>query len=343
VTEAPKPPALRLSLDWSLPVLFGFLVWTLSVRYFPSAFYAPGNNEYMLAGFIASLGVLLSIYFHELGHAVAARLNGLRVTRIHLYALGGMAELKHRPLLAMQEAWIAVAGPLSSLVLAAIFYLPLWKTMSPVVYSAVHLLAITNLLVGGLNLLPVYPLDGGRMIRSFFWHRRGSCIESSTPTYRVSAITLAVLSLTALLFSVAGVFPKAYWLGVWLFYLGYMAMKGKKELFRVPEPDELILLDPDTFFPKGGESEIRMFRPVFADGMLQGVTHSETVEDGFMEIRNGRFIDVSRMETWAPSLIFEADIVPVFEGDRWLGYAEAHELRFWLLNGYHARLMKKEG
>lgn len=345
-----KPSRIRITVDFSLPILFFALAWLLGFNYFPRMFYSSTPHMYAVVGLISAAGVVLSILLHEFGHAFAAKSCHLEVARIHLYALGGMAELKHRPVKASHEAWIAISGPFFSLLVAAFCWISLQLDFSPVSNLVFRFLAMTNVLLALFNLFPIYPLDGGRLMRSLIWHFSGTYAAASARTYRISAIILALLCTAGLIVLVLQMKPLVYWVAIWLFYLGYMTLRGKRELFKIPDGAELIhRMNPDLHIleikAKLAETPGLLERslvPVFADRLFAGVIHgrvlSEKTDVELLEPASGRFIDLSNVETYTPGLVFASEILPVFDENRYLGLADAHELRFWLLQGFHARI-----
>jgi Zn-dependent protease len=338
---------IPVTFDLSLPVLIAILVYAIGFRYVPVFLYA-GDVVYFGIGLLAAAGILASILFHEFGHAFAAARQGLHVRRIHLFALGGMAELQQRPLFSHQERLIALGGPAFSLLLAAFFGLPFWSSLHPLASVVASLLASTNLLLVVANILPVYPLDGGRVLRSLLWTEKRSFLEASALTYRVSSIMLALLCFVAFLVFLSGWSRYAYGLAAWLFYLGYMVISSKPDLLRIPAKDALLLsltgreTTDETISRCGarfGYARAAII-PVFENEQCIGF-HSTT--GGVSELISiqhlipGMFLDRNNLQTWTKEVEFHAEIVPVFEQGKLTGLADANELRFWLLQGYEAR------
>ncbi len=166
------PIVLHASL---LPV-FAFVSWTLAARFFPLLFPSWSPYRYWLVGIVGSILVFASVLVHELGHTFVARRRGLTVARISLFFLGGVAEIDVDGGTPGDEFWMALAGPVVSLGLAGGFS-ALWHPMSqrhPGLGAIALYLAISNFLLAMFNLLPAYPLDGGRLVRSRLWQLCGS-------------------------------------------------------------------------------------------------------------------------------------------------------------------------
>jgi len=161
------PIVLHASL---LPV-FALVSWTLAVRFFPFLFPNWSPARYWLVGVAGSLLVFGSVLMHELGHTFVARQRGLTVAGISLFFLGGIAEIDVDGGTAGDEFWMALAGPVVSLGLAGGFggmWLSAGRTFPEIGAIALYL-SVSNFLLAGFNLLPAYPLDGGRLVRSGLW------------------------------------------------------------------------------------------------------------------------------------------------------------------------------
>jgi len=162
-----------LQITW--PPVFVFVSWTLAVRFFPALYPLWSPIGYWTAGTISSLLLFGSLLVHELAHAFVARRRGLVVYRVSLFCLGGMAEIDVDEGKASDEFWMALAGPAASVVLAA-FCGIVWLEIARIesFLSAIALyLGISNALLAGFNILPGYPLDGGRILRSVLWQVSG--------------------------------------------------------------------------------------------------------------------------------------------------------------------------
>ncbi len=151
-------------------------------------------------GLIAALGLFSSVLIHELGHALTARLYGIQTKEITLWFLGGVAQLEEMPKRPGAEAVIAIAGPITSLLLAILFWL-LWQSLglSASLLFIFSYLTVTNVVLAVFNLLPALPLDGGRILRSLlalrFEYVRATQISANIS--RVIAILLGVYGLVS--------------------------------------------------------------------------------------------------------------------------------------------------
>jgi Zn-dependent protease len=131
--------------------------------------------EYWLLGFLATLLLFLSVLGHELGHALFARAEGLRIYDITLHLFGGLARFDREASTPMGEFKIGVAGPATSFLHALVFFIlnqvSIYVIPSRPAALLTNYLALCNLILAVFNLLPGYPLDGGRLLRAWLWHR----------------------------------------------------------------------------------------------------------------------------------------------------------------------------
>jgi Zn-dependent protease/CBS domain-containing protein len=166
---------ISIDLDYSWFLLVGLLTWMLAVSYYPFEFRGWSTGEYWLVGFITALMLFVSVLIHEFGHSVVAKHFGLDVPRITLFVFGGVSEIAAEPPSAAAEFWIAVIGPVVSFLLAAFFWEiePLVSVSQPV-FATVKYLAYLNFILGLFNLVPGFPLDGGRVFRSIVWRATGN-------------------------------------------------------------------------------------------------------------------------------------------------------------------------
>src|ERR671910_2279032 len=173
-----KLAGFQIGLDWSWFILAVLISWTLASGVFP--YYYPGlaPAAYWSMGVIAALGLFASIVLHELGHATVARRHGLPIRRITLFIFGGVAEMEAEPERPAVEFWVAIAGPIVSFLVGLGCWLLLQAAGSagagvPVV-GVLAYLATINIILATFNLVPAFPLDGGRILRAALWHWKGS-------------------------------------------------------------------------------------------------------------------------------------------------------------------------
>ena len=158
---------VRLDLSWFFIAFL--LVWSLSTAYFPNALGNQDASVYWTLGVLGTLGLFASVVLHELGHATVARKFEVPMRGITLFIFGGVAEMEKEPESAKAEFWIAVGGPVVSLVLAGLFWGLVQAPLSQTIEPLVTYLAYINTALLIFNLIPAFPLDGGRIFRAILW------------------------------------------------------------------------------------------------------------------------------------------------------------------------------
>jgi len=162
---------IPVGLDPSWFLVFILTTWTLATSYFPGEFQGWPKTQYWIVGAATAVLFFASIVLHELGHSVVALRYKIPVRSITLYLFGGVAQIATEPTSAATEFWIAIAGPAVSLALAALFRLleSVVSSLAPALALARYL-AYINGSVALFNLIPGFPLDGGRVFRAVIWH-----------------------------------------------------------------------------------------------------------------------------------------------------------------------------
>jgi Zn-dependent protease/predicted transcriptional regulator len=163
----------EIKVDPSWLIIAVLVVWSLAVGFFPHYIEGLRPIDYWKLAVIGAFGLFFSILFHEFWHSWVARRLGVQVKGITLFVFGGVAEMQDEPGSPRGEFWIAVAGPLASLFLTLVFYLAfqvgLDMGLSQGVTSVFMYLALVNLILAIFNLIPAFPLDGGRILRAALW------------------------------------------------------------------------------------------------------------------------------------------------------------------------------
>jgi Zn-dependent protease/predicted transcriptional regulator len=213
-----KVAGVQVEIDYSWLIIFALVLWSLSAGYFPQEYPGYTAIDYWMVGLVATVLFFASVLVHELSHAAVGNQLGERVDRITLFILGGMAHLSGEPRSADSEIKIAGVGPLTSLVLALIFWF-ISVAISPIasLWTAMfHYLAFINLALALFNLLPGYPLDGGRLLRAFLWRRWGDLQRATSRAAEWgSGIGWGLIALGAL-----EIFGGALIGGLWLIFIG---------------------------------------------------------------------------------------------------------------------------
>jgi Zn-dependent protease len=209
---------IPIALDFSWFVVFALLTWMLASSYYPGEFKDWSPLLYWFMGAVTAIMLFASVLLHELGHSVVALWYKIPVRSITLFLFGGVAQIGAEPPSAVAEFLIAVAGPLVSLTLAIVFYAvqPLVAGIEPLLGLAKYL-AYINLILLVFNLIPGFPLDGGRVFRAAVWKATGDL-------RRATLIAANVGRLFAFLFIFAGVwqmFSGNFGGGIWIAFIGW--------------------------------------------------------------------------------------------------------------------------
>jgi Zn-dependent protease/CBS domain-containing protein len=210
-----------VGLHWSWLLVVALIVWSLSAGVFPTTNPGLGDGAYLAMAIVAALGFFASILLHELGHAVQARREGIPVDGITLWVFGGVARMTAQPPSAGAELRVALAGPAVSLVLGCVFLLAALAAPLPAaVDGTAFWLGQMNLYLLAFNLLPAFPLDGGRVVRAVLWARRrdfASATQTATTLGRAFGQLFIVGGLVLTI--VAGAFG-----GLWLAFIGWFLL-----------------------------------------------------------------------------------------------------------------------
>src|SRR5882672_2435469 len=172
---------IHVGLNWSLLVVAGLIAWSLATSFLPAASPGQTSGAYWTAGLISAFVFLASLLAHELAHSVVAMRRGVKVEGITLWLFGGVSRFSSDTASPGAQALITFVGPLTSLVLGAVFYL-----VSVAVGGGAGLLPATlswlgyiNITLGVFNLVPAFPLDGGRLLQSLIWLRTGDRLRAT--------------------------------------------------------------------------------------------------------------------------------------------------------------------
>jgi Zn-dependent protease/CBS domain-containing protein len=196
---------IYIHISWV--IILVLLTWSLAVGWFPVLYHGFSAITYWILGFIAAILLFVSVLLHELAHSVVARARGLPVKNITLFIFGGVSNIEKEPGSPGIEFQMAVVGPLTSLLIGALalvlFYLLGQNTSA--LGAILWYLGFANILLGIFNLIPGFPLDGGRVLRSIVWKIDGNL-------RRATRIVTVVGQIIAYLFILGG---------IWLFFAGY--------------------------------------------------------------------------------------------------------------------------
>ena len=197
-----------------LPPLDSFTAWTL--------------------GIIATAGLFLSVLGHELSHALMGRAEGIEIEEIVLHPFGGLARLRSQPENPQAEFRIAIAGPAASFLFAIVAFvaakLAAFAGYQPAV-AVFFLIAAGNLLLAIFNLLPGYPLDGGRVLRALLWRRSGDIVQATRMAGICGVLVSGTLIIFGLYMAIAPSF-RAYFMGLWSVLVGLFLLDSAVSVVR---------------------------------------------------------------------------------------------------------------
>ena len=197
--------------------IYALITWTLAVGYFPGALPNRPTLAYWTAGLIAAALLFVSVLLHELSHSLVAMRYGLPVRGITLHVFGGVSELEEEPPNPGAEFSTAVVGPLTSFAIAGVLW-AVWASglVAGQTLAIVGYLIVVNVAVGGFNLIPGFPLDGGRLLRAALWHWQGSLNRA---TYLASRVGVA-FALGLVVLGVLEIFGGGFLGGLWMILIG---------------------------------------------------------------------------------------------------------------------------
>jgi Zn-dependent protease len=213
---------IRIGANWSLFPIFFLIAWSLARVLLPSA--APGFTGwgYWVFALLTTAAYYASLLAHELSHSFVAQRHGVPVKGIMLWMFGGVAQLEGDTPNARSELQVAAVGPATSLAIAAIAAAVAWILASigasSLMVAAVWWLAGINTLLAVFNLLPAFPLDGGRILRALLWRRWSDRVRATAVAARVGRLAGYGLIAVGILEFLAGGGALG---GIWLALIGW--------------------------------------------------------------------------------------------------------------------------
>jgi len=224
---------IHLHVSWA--IIFGLIVWSLATGYFPSQYPNLPPSSHWVKGLVASVFFFLSILLHELGHALVGLRYGLRTRSITLFIFGGVAQLENDPPDARVEVRMAAAGPAVSIGLSGLFYLVAMTSLfGPSVAAVARYLALINLVLALFNLVPAFPLDGGRLLRGLLWGSLGK-----TRATQVAGTAGAAFALLLIFLGVWQLLRGDGITGVWYILIGWFLKDASTASYKTARLDEV--------------------------------------------------------------------------------------------------------
>jgi len=207
---------IRLHLSWF--VIFFLVTWSLASGYLPTEYPQLSSPVIWVIAGITSVLFALSVLLHELGHSYIAQRNAVPVKSVTLFLFGGVATIGKEPQNGKAELQIAIAGPLTSLLLAGVFG-ALWLVDHSIPYLAAPSawLARINLMLALFNMIPGFPLDGGRVLRAAVWHFSGNFRKAT----RVATFAGQIIAFGFIGYGLVTIFFGNLYNGIWLAFIGW--------------------------------------------------------------------------------------------------------------------------
>ena len=217
---------IEIGANWSLLFIFALIAWTLASTVFPADVPGQPAGAYWAAGIAGAFVFYGCLLAHELAHAVMARRRGVRVVGITLWLFGGVSRLEGGAGTASAEAAITAVGPLTSLALAAAFFVlgaAVSAAHAPLLAGSVlSWLSYLNAALAIFNLVPAFPLDGGRLLGAIVWGRTGSHRRGVHTAVQVGRVFAALMIAAGLLELFLGDFVN----GIWIAFIGWFLLSA---------------------------------------------------------------------------------------------------------------------
>jgi Zn-dependent protease/CBS domain-containing protein len=229
---------IDIKLDYSWFLVLVLTTWSLAGQYFPDMYPGWSSLMYWVLGLATASLFFASVLAHELAHSVISQESGVPVRDITLFIFGGAAQISEEPKTARNEFWMAIVGPLTSLVVAGLFGV-LWligRSVSPYLQALSLWLAGINVSLGLFNLIPGFPLDGGRVFRAIVWAVTGNL-------RRATQIATGLGRLVAygfILFGAFEIFSGSFFNGLWLAFIGWFLENAATVSYRRMALDEML-------------------------------------------------------------------------------------------------------
>ena len=211
---------IPVEIHFSWLLIFFLFSLTLAQGYFPTVAANLTSTVYWIAGVITTLVLFASVLTHEFGHSLVAIREGIPIKKITLFIFGGVAQMETEPTNPVTELRVTAAGPLTSLLIALIFGAVYYLILIPgqIISESIFFVARLNLIMALFNLIPAFPLDGGRIFRSIVWLFGKNMLKAT----KIAVGLGTVLSFLAMGLGFLMIFVQGDLWGLWLIFLGWM-------------------------------------------------------------------------------------------------------------------------
>ena len=297
---------VRLDLSWLLLALL--ISWSLGAGLFPEKYPGMPGAVYAWMGIAVAIGIFFSIVFHEFAHSLVARHFGMQMRGITLFLFGGVAEMDAEPPNPRSEWLMAIAGPISSFLLAFAFWLlglsgraGQWPAS---IVGVAETMAFINVTVAVFNLVPAFPLDGGRILRAILWQRSADIRAATQTASRMGrGIGIALMVMGVLMLLTGNLIGGMWWFLIGTFLQGAAASSYRQlvinEVIRDRPVSEFMRRDPVTVSPSVSigdwldnyvyQQYFKMY-PVVENGTLLGCIGTDAIKVVPREQRGDRTV-----------------------------------------------------
>ena len=220
---------IRIGVDYSWFIVFILITMSLSTQY--AALHPQwSQTTHIVVGIVTCLLFFVTVLLHEMGHSVVAIQKGIPVRSITLFIFGGVAQIAREPKEAIDEFWIAIAGPAVSFVIAILCVLGgmACKSFSDILYAVLTWLGEINFMLAVFNLIPGFPLDGGRILRAILWGWKGDFKSATRMASGVGQFVAYFFIFVGVITALRGNFFNGLWIG----FIGWFLLNAAQQSYR---------------------------------------------------------------------------------------------------------------
>ena len=267
---------IEIGIHYTWLLAFILIAWSLAQGFFPQVYPGWSLTTYWITGIVAALLLFVSVLLHELAHSLVAQARGLPVRSITLFIFGGVSNLEEEAERPAVEFSMTIVGPLTSLVLAGIFWglRQLIETPDSPLAAMLSYLWQINALLAAFNLLPGFPLDGGRVLRSILWGTTGDLVKATN----IAATVGRLFGWGFIAFGVFQLLQGNFLGGLWIAFIGWFLSSAadasrreitlREHLSGVPVRE---VMDPNTETVSPQTPVEEVVRAIFLQGRRRAV------------------------------------------------------------------------
>jgi len=225
-----KISGISIRIDYTWFIVFALVALSLGGNYFPKIYGGWPPELYWAMGIVTAILFFASVLAHELAHSLVSKARGVPVESITLFIFGGVARITDEPKNAGSEFWMALAGPATSVGTGIVFWLIhllVGKSRTPI-YALTAWLSYINLLVAGFNLIPGFPLDGGRILRAIIWQITKDLKKST----RIASVIGQIVAYLFILWGIRVLISGNLFNGIWIAFIGWFLLNAASSSYR---------------------------------------------------------------------------------------------------------------